>query len=67
VYRGRPFAKTALNIVQVLYHTHQGRKVFDVTDEEREMGIFLTYVIDSMGLHLEELSLFVCYVMSNGE
>jgi len=67
VYRGRPFAKTALYIVQVPNHTHQGRNVFDVTEEEREMGKFLTYVIDSMGVHLEDSSLFFCYAMSNGE
>ena len=54
VYRGRPFAITALNIVQVPNHTHQGRKVFDVTEEEREMGKFLTYVTGSMGVHLED-------------
>jgi hypothetical protein len=48
--------KTAFNNVRVPNLTHQGRKFFDVTEEGMEMGKFLTYVIDSMQVRLEDKS-----------
>jgi hypothetical protein len=53
VYCGRPIAITALTVVPNAESHTPGKKSFDVTEEGREMGKFLTYVIGSMGVHLE--------------